>query len=232
MQSRYYDPVTHRFINADSLASTGQGILGYNMFVYCLNNPVIYGDTEGTDAALMINIDAVSGNGHVCFVVQDGDGEWHYFSFATGRSNIYTGLACLFGGYVKGVIYSQDLGTSEGYDLSTLAGFKDFLTEKGDKASNAAEVVDYVIYIEGDFTKSFQRASSLSERQGKWWGKLFPTQYNLLDYNCMHFALDMLSESKDAFTDEQFALLEKLLQWYIVPSNNIDKMQSLGVTLQ
>ena len=48
LQSRYYDPVTHRFINADSLASTGQGIIGTNMFVYCLNNPVQRTDGGGT----------------------------------------------------------------------------------------------------------------------------------------------------------------------------------------
>ena len=29
-----------RFVNADAFASTGQGILGCNMFVYCENNPV------------------------------------------------------------------------------------------------------------------------------------------------------------------------------------------------
>ena len=28
-----------RFINADAYTSTGQGILGNNMFAYCLNNP-------------------------------------------------------------------------------------------------------------------------------------------------------------------------------------------------
>ena len=39
LQSRYYDPAICRFINADSFASTGQGILGYNMFAYCGNNP-------------------------------------------------------------------------------------------------------------------------------------------------------------------------------------------------
>ena len=37
-----------RFINADSYASTGQGILGNNMFAYCGNNPVIHGDPTGT----------------------------------------------------------------------------------------------------------------------------------------------------------------------------------------
>jgi len=40
LQSRYYDPVVGRFLNADALFSTGQGILGNNMFAYCLNNPV------------------------------------------------------------------------------------------------------------------------------------------------------------------------------------------------
>ena len=47
LQSRYYDPTLRRFINADSLASTGQGILGTNMFAYCNNNPVLYCDTSG-----------------------------------------------------------------------------------------------------------------------------------------------------------------------------------------
>ena len=47
LQSRYYDPVMHRFINADSFASTGAGILGCNMFAYCNNNPIIYSDTTG-----------------------------------------------------------------------------------------------------------------------------------------------------------------------------------------
>ena len=47
LQSRYYDPEIGRFINADSYASTGQGILGNNMFAYCGNNPVNYCDPAG-----------------------------------------------------------------------------------------------------------------------------------------------------------------------------------------
>ena len=37
-----------RFINADSYASTGQGVLGNNMFAYCLNNPTNSSDPCGT----------------------------------------------------------------------------------------------------------------------------------------------------------------------------------------
>ena len=51
VSSRYYDPEVGRFINADGLVSTGQGILGNNMFAYCLNNPVNYEDSDGEMAA-------------------------------------------------------------------------------------------------------------------------------------------------------------------------------------
>ena len=39
--------MTHRFINADGLVSTGTGVLGYNMFAYCENNPVNCSDSSG-----------------------------------------------------------------------------------------------------------------------------------------------------------------------------------------
>jgi len=45
--SRYYDPVIGRWINGDIFVSTGQGILGSNMFVYCLNNPINVSDPTG-----------------------------------------------------------------------------------------------------------------------------------------------------------------------------------------
>ena len=50
LQSRYYDPAMHRFINVDSYASTGQGFIGTNMFAYCHNSPVAFYDTEGNMA--------------------------------------------------------------------------------------------------------------------------------------------------------------------------------------
>ena len=48
LNSRYYDPGVGRFINADEYVSTNQGILGDNGFAYCQNNPVRYGDSQGT----------------------------------------------------------------------------------------------------------------------------------------------------------------------------------------
>ena len=55
LQSRYYDPVTHRFINADGLVSTGTGVLGYNMFAYCNNNPVNYSDPSGNNPTAIVS---------------------------------------------------------------------------------------------------------------------------------------------------------------------------------
>ena len=45
--SRYYDPQICRFVNADRFASTGQGLLGTNMFAYCGNDPVNKYDPVG-----------------------------------------------------------------------------------------------------------------------------------------------------------------------------------------
>lgn len=53
-KSRYYAPEICRFISADSNFSTGQGATGNNMFVYCLNNPVIYVDSTGSLGELAI----------------------------------------------------------------------------------------------------------------------------------------------------------------------------------
>ena len=47
LMTRYYDPEVCRFISADVYMSTGQGVLGGNMFAYCLNNPVNMFDTLG-----------------------------------------------------------------------------------------------------------------------------------------------------------------------------------------
>ena len=47
LMSRYYDPVTHRFLNADGYFKTGDDLLDTNMNVYCKNNPVNCFDPTG-----------------------------------------------------------------------------------------------------------------------------------------------------------------------------------------
>ena len=54
LQSRYYDPEICRFINADSYASTGQGLIGLNTFAYCNNSPVQSRDRDGRDVEILV----------------------------------------------------------------------------------------------------------------------------------------------------------------------------------
>ena len=55
LQSRYYDPENHRFINADIYASTDSGdAIACNMFAYCQNNPVMLGDENGEIAGWLV----------------------------------------------------------------------------------------------------------------------------------------------------------------------------------
>ena len=47
LQSRYYDPAIGRFLNGDDYVSTGQGIMGHNMFTYCGSDPINRSDAFG-----------------------------------------------------------------------------------------------------------------------------------------------------------------------------------------
>ena len=51
LQSRYYDPENHRFINADTYASTDSSdAIACNMFAYCLGTPILLQDHDGKDS--------------------------------------------------------------------------------------------------------------------------------------------------------------------------------------
>ncbi len=69
LNSRYYDPEVGRFINADVYISTGQGILGNNMYAYCGNNPVMNVDPNGDSfVCLLFTISAICYTTY-CYIV-------------------------------------------------------------------------------------------------------------------------------------------------------------------
>jgi len=47
LQSRYYNPEVGRFLNSDNISDNGAGVLGYNTFIYCANDPVNATDPSG-----------------------------------------------------------------------------------------------------------------------------------------------------------------------------------------
>lgn len=61
LQSRYYNPQVGRFLNADGLVQTGQGVLDKNMFAYCMNNPVMRIDNNGEMSELFIAMIVIGG---------------------------------------------------------------------------------------------------------------------------------------------------------------------------
>ena len=60
LMSRYYDPVTHRFINADGYFQSGGDLLDTNMSAYCGNNPVNFSDPTGQYKVCPIHGDSYS----------------------------------------------------------------------------------------------------------------------------------------------------------------------------
>ena len=48
LQSRYYNPATGRFLNADGYVNANGDLIGFNMYAYCGNNPINFFDSHGT----------------------------------------------------------------------------------------------------------------------------------------------------------------------------------------
>ncbi len=110
LQSRYYDPNTCRFINADGYASTGQGLMGYNMFAYCNNNPIINADPTGHSVILTgIIVGAVIG------AVVGGYAGAKISEAKTGEVNGWA----VAGGAVAGGIVGGLIGWGVGTAIST-----------------------------------------------------------------------------------------------------------------
>jgi RHS repeat-associated protein len=80
LQSRYYNPAWGRFLNVDGLIFTGNGLLGFNMYVYCDNNPITKIDPTGYDAMIVVDYNFSTGIpivGHTFLFIQDSDGKWY-----------------------------------------------------------------------------------------------------------------------------------------------------------
>ena len=99
LQTRYYDPVTGRFINAD--AYIYNDLHGLNLYAYCYNNPVRYYDPYGM-FVVTLSLIATSayyvllGTGIVAtaMVVAEIENETHLLQ--NGIENIYDNIADLF----------------------------------------------------------------------------------------------------------------------------------------
>ena len=98
LQSRYYNPQWGRFLNADGYVNANGNLIGFNMYAYCSNNPVMYADSLGTDAYLIVthmfgwNFSPLLG--HSFLLVEDENGQWYITQFQKrpdeGGIKVYT----------------------------------------------------------------------------------------------------------------------------------------------
>ena len=80
LNSRYYDPNTGRFLNADEYINANGDLLGFNMFVYCSNNPIMYVDPTGYWFDTYLDI--VSLGGSIIEVVATPTNPWAWVGLA------------------------------------------------------------------------------------------------------------------------------------------------------
>ena len=113
LQSRYYDPATGRFLNADGYVNANGDLQGFNMYAYCSNNPVMYRDDSGEGVLfvwLFIGISALIGATWMGIEsYSDGNRGWTLFEdivkgFSIGL--VVSGSVVMLGAVFKGAAYA------------------------------------------------------------------------------------------------------------------------------
>ena len=108
LNSRYYDPETGRFLNADGqISAVGGELLGYNVFSYCFNNPVNKSDADGNwpkwSTKVLIGA-AVIAAAAIVTVATAG----------AASGTLVAAVHCVVAGALKGAIIGAAVGAASG----------------------------------------------------------------------------------------------------------------------
>ena len=131
LMTRYYDPEVCRFISADVYMTTGQGVLGGNMWAYCGNNPVVRYEVQGEFWNIIIG--AAAGaiiSGAISVISQGIENGWDNINWgsvgvAAATGAISGGLAATGVGVVGQTIANGVIGAvSAGVDTHVSSGGK------------------------------------------------------------------------------------------------------------
>ena len=106
LQSRYYDPVTCRFVNADSLLDSANG---YNVFSYCGNNPIQSEDKSGEFGTFAVTVGIMAIGGLIGAGVSAISSAITQKVF-TGSVNLKSVAVAAVSGFVSGAIAASPLG--------------------------------------------------------------------------------------------------------------------------
>ena len=105
LQSRYYDPSTRMFINADDyeiVSTLAQTVGQLNMYAYCNNNPIMFTDESGHGILLSTILGAVLGFISGGLSYSNGEFKWDWDAAVNG---FITGTITGFlGGAISGTL--------------------------------------------------------------------------------------------------------------------------------
>ena len=94
LQSRYYNPVWGRFLNADGYVNANGDLIGFNMYAYCSSNPVNYVDYSGEDAVYYW-ASTLPIVGHAAVFIETSNG-WYLIQFAPETGwNFLKAMVCI-----------------------------------------------------------------------------------------------------------------------------------------
>ena len=175
LHSRYYDPEVGRFINADDAGTLGANgeILSYNLFAYCLNNPVNRTDDGGNlswlgKIAVGLAVIAVVA---VVSVATAGTGTVLACAAAGALEGAITGAAtgAVTGAAIGAVSHRITTGSWEGAGRAALEGAADgFMTGAISGAVTGALTSPYC-FVAGTLVQTVDGPKPIEEIQpGDW----------------------------------------------------------------
>ena len=161
------------------------------MFAYCNNNPVNSIDICGNDAIWIQEAGSAYGMGHTGLMLQDKEGDWHYFYWGPENEDI----SAVAGWVPSRMIIEKvdDLGRDLSYHYNVIVAIQNsgnpFISDRARKTTET-------LYFQGDYTASLEWLEELQDQQ-----KAFPiaAEYHLIMNNCVQKSYEALSKSNPAF---------------------------------
>ena len=242
LKSRYYDPLTGRFLNADVYCDTQSGTpLSTNMFAYCENNAINKSDDEGKDAWWIQSPNSANGSGHTSLLLQEKSGYWWYFYWGpssiqllflgtTSLKNINKNVRNQINYYnndKKRPVMIRKLDYSENYTQA--------IQLKGHFEDSIKQIKKFINDNKYAFKYSVRYCALYKFRYTKKYkGKDRPYSYilsrnlyyNLLTNNCMQASVYYLKYGSLNKNNVEFKL--QLGHVGVIPNNNINNFKKFG----
>jgi len=149
LRARSFNPRTGRFTQPDPfwnihnmLGGTGAILQSANLYLYVMNNPIMFGDPSGLSAIVLNNRGFGGVTGHMSVFVRDANNTWHYFYWGPDFVHFHA--------------------VADSSVMSTVTGINQWIRGQG-MNSGIPGSGDYYrfVYIPGDFSAAVAHFSGL-----------------------------------------------------------------------